>query len=120
MAHKITSIEVTFPEAVEVPDAQFQQLVSIVSDICKAYEATHPGRVMWPFGIGCKPTYIPMTAEEEKTRGMEFDESVLSIECYERADYKWKCAKCGMEQGDHKEHITQPPAGDCEFTVSNG
>jgi hypothetical protein len=90
-------------------------------DFNTVYEATHPGRVMWSFGMRCKPTFIPMTAEEEKVRGMEFDDSVLAIECHERADYKWKCAKCGMERscsspgssrrsGTDRNGLTRPPA----------
>ena len=91
----------------------------LVNSICDAWQAAHPARVMWPAGVGFKPTYIPMTAEEEETRGIEFDENIFSIECYERADYEWKCAKCGHPQGDHKDHITQPPAGECDFEANN-
>jgi hypothetical protein len=62
-----------------------------------------------------------MTREEELAgKHIQFDDDTLSISCAERADYKAKCAKCEMELGDHKDHILDPPAGDCEFTISNG
>lgn len=32
--------------------------------------------------------------------------------------YEAKCTKCGLPQGDHKDHIIDPPAGDCEFSIS--
>lgn len=114
------AVEIYFPEGVEITDKQQRRLVAVANEICADYEVTHPGRTMWPFGIGFKPTFIPMTAEQESERGMEFDDGTFQIECHERADYRWKCAKCGLPQGDHKEHITEPPAGDCEFIVANG
>lgn len=113
-------IEIDFPCKVSVPDSLFHDLVEVVSEICKGYEDKHPGRVMWPAGMGSKILYMPMTREEEEAgNGMKFDDSVLSISCAERADYKAICTKCGMEQGDHKDHILDPPAGNCEFTCTN-
>ena len=109
-------IEINFPEAVELSDAQMQRLDAIVSELCDHWQKMHPGRVMWPAGVGCKITYMPMTrAEEEAGRHVEFDEDTFAIDCFERADYKWPCAKCAFTQADHKGHITQPPAADCEF-----
>lgn len=87
MSHKIRRIEISFPEPVDVPDKLFQDIVGIASKICDGYEVAHPGRVMWPFEIGSKLTYVPMTQEEEKTRGLEFDDDTLAIVCYEREDY---------------------------------
>lgn len=110
------SIEVYFPVGVNIPDSIFQAIVEDVGAICDEYKRHHPGRVMWPAGMGSKITYIPMTREEELAgKHMEFDSSVLSIECCEREDYEWKCKKCGMEQGDHKGCIVDPPAKDCDF-----
>lgn len=111
----IRRIEINFPEAVVLTEQLQRQLDAIASELCKAYEAMNPGRVMWPFGQGFKITFMPMTREEEETRGMEFDDDTFEISCSEREDYKWPCAKCGIEQGDHKGCITDPPAGDCEF-----
>jgi hypothetical protein len=116
----IRAIEIHFGQPVELSREQEKRLLDLADEICKAYEASHPARVMWPSGYGCKPTYIPMTQEEEQERGMEFDESVLEIDCFEREDYAWKCAKCGQPQGDHKTCIVDPPAGDCDFTAANG
>lgn len=116
---KITAIEITFPVAVELTNEEQQELDAFAGRICDRWQSENPGRVMWPAGIGCKPTYIPMTAEEEQTRGIEFDEGTFQISCSERADYECKCAKCGKPQGDHKDHIIDPPAGDCDFTVRN-
>lgn len=115
-----TAIEVAFPCAVEITAKQQQDLDRIVGEICNDYVATHPGRVMWPAGIGFKPTFIPITAEQEATRGIEFDEGTFQIDCAEREDYDWKCAKCGIPQGDHGHCITEPAAGECEFAVASG
>lgn len=117
---KVTSIRIDFPEPVDLPDGAAQDIVEIAARLCKIYQKSHPGRVMWPAGIGSLPTFIPMTREEEQERGMEFDESVFSVSCCEREDYKARCTKCGMEQGDHAHCIIDPPAGDCEFTIANG
>lgn len=109
MSEGTTRIEITFPEAVELPSEWEHRLINLVTEACRAYEAAHPGRVMWPSGFGSKITYMPMTADEEKTRGIEFDNSTLSIECYERERYhRWFvpkgslsslgecCRDCGM------------------------
>lgn len=109
-------IEITFPVAVELTNDDQRQLDAVAGEICDRYKRAHPGRVMWPAGLGHKILYMPMTREEELAgKHMEFDESVFSIDCYERADYDWLCAKCGIKQGDHVDYILEPPAGDCEF-----
>lgn len=117
---EILRIEINFPVKVAFPDKYFQKLVDLVNDLCKEWEEHHPGRVMWPAGMGSKITRMPMTQEDDKNGvGMEFSDDTIEIECAERADYKTKCAKCGLEQGDHKDHILEPPAGNCEFVLSN-
>lgn len=104
---KILRIEVTFPVPVEVPNAMYQRLCDVINDVCKAYEAAHPGRVMWPAGFGSKITYMPMTkAEEDAGRGMEFDDDTMTIDCAERERYhRWFtpkgiafecCKNCGI------------------------
>jgi hypothetical protein len=80
----IRRIEVNFPVPVELSDADQKALHDLLSRICQRYEADHPDRVMWVFGWGSKPTYIPMTAEEERTRGIEFDDDTLFAEISER------------------------------------
>lgn len=113
---KVRVIELTFAAPVELTDQDMRDLQDCASYLCKRYERANPGRVMWPFGIGSRITYMPMTKEEEDA-GLttQFDDDVFSIECSERADYKWKCAKCGLPQGDHKDHILNPLAGSCDF-----
>lgn len=113
----ITTIEITFPRPVDLKDDEMRSLVELADILCRRYQRLHPGRIMWPFGVGHKPTFIPMTPEEERERGIEFDEGVFHIQCSEREDYAAKCARCGMEQGDHAHCISNPPAGDCEFVV---
>lgn len=111
----IRRIEINFPEPVVLTENIQRRLDAIAAELCRAYEAMNPGRVMWPFGQGFKITYMPMTREDEETRGIEFDDDTFEIQCSEREDYKWPCAKCGHEQGDHKGCIIDPPAGDCDF-----
>lgn len=114
------AIEIVFAEPVELTREDEKQLVDLADRICRRYQEAHPARVMWPFGIGFKPTYIPMTPEEEACRGMEFDEGTFQIECAEREDYDFKCAACGKPQGDHKHcYMPDPPAGECEFVLTN-
>lgn len=113
---QIRRIEINFPAPVELTNDQQRRLDEIAGEMCKAWQALHPGRVMWPFGTGFKITYMPMTRmEEEAGKHIEFDPDTFEISCSEREDYKWPCAKCDHEQGDHKDCITDPPAGDCEF-----
>ena len=113
---KTRCIEITFPEPVEMIDADYRALDAIVSEICKRYETANPGRVMWPFGMGSRIVSMPMTAEDDAAGvPMVFDDTVYAVECSERADYGWPCAKCGVTQGDHKTCITEPPAGNCDF-----
>lgn len=83
----ISKIEIVFPVPVDIQEGWRQKLNSLVKEICDKYKQEHSGRVMWPFGTGYKPTYIPMTAEDEKHRGMEFDESVWQIEVAERKKF---------------------------------
>lgn len=116
MAEDIVKIEINFPGAVELTNDDLRQLDAVAGEICDRYQTNHPGRIMWPAGIGSKITYMPMTREEELAgRHLEFDDSIFAIDCAERADYDWPCARCGKPQGDHKDHILDPPAGECEF-----
>lgn len=109
-------IEINFPEAVEITNDDQRVLDAVAAEICNRYQRRHPGRVMWPAGVGFKVLYMPMTRDEELAgRHMEFAEDTFAIDCCERHDYSWLCAKCGIEQGDHKDCITDPKAGDCDF-----
>lgn len=81
---KIQAIEITFPVPVELPEGFEKTLSCFVGMVCKKYEKENPTRTMWPAGQGFKPTFIPMTQEQEKERGMEFDETTYVIEVFER------------------------------------
>jgi hypothetical protein len=112
-------IIVTFPVPVELSREEESALDALLRTVCKRYEAANPGRVMWAAGWGGLCTSMPITAEDERNGvPLAFDMSVLHVEVAERADYRWPCAKCGMEQGDHRDHILNPPAGDCEFEAA--
>lgn len=109
-------IEINFPVSVYISDRSFHRIVETISEVCDDYENRHPGRTMWPAGMGSKITYMPMTREEEKAgRHMEFAKDVLCVDVAEREDYSWPCKKCNKEQGDHKHCLINPPAGDCDF-----
>lgn len=100
-------IEISFAEKVDLPQAAMKEINEAIDKICTRYTTMNPGRLMWPFGIGFKVTYMPMTAEEEAAgRTMEFDEDTFAIDCAEREDYDWLCAKCGVKQGDHASCIS--------------
>lgn len=106
-------IQIHFVTDVEISEEHQRKLVRLVGEICDSYKATHPGRTMWPFGIGLKMLSNPYMVGDDEP--LQFDEHIFSIECSEREGYDWKCAKCGKPQGDHKHCITQPDAGDCDF-----
>lgn len=112
---KVRKLEISFGEPVEITELHQRLIVSFADYLCKRYKRDNPGRTMWPSGIGQKVTFIPMTREEEQTRGIGFDSEVFEVDCFEREDYKWPCKKCGKEQGDHRNYIVDPPAGDCDF-----
>jgi hypothetical protein len=99
----IRQIEISFPAGVELTREDQKAIMDVADAMCRRYEAAHPGRVMWPAGIGQRIVSMPITAEDDANGvPMEFDEEVFSIDCSERADYKWPCARCGVTQGDHK------------------
>ena len=75
----ITSIHVTFPTPVEVPDETYRTLIELIDEICGGYEAANPDRVMWPAGIGGAPRGNWFVDDD-----FDFDMSVLSFECAER------------------------------------
>lgn len=113
---KIRTIEIVFPVAVDLENEDQRVIDEIISRVCRRYVAENPGRTMWLFGVGYKPTYIPMTKEEEDAgRHMEFDETTFQIEVAEREDYDWRCRKCGMTQSEHALSGSVAPAGRCEY-----
>lgn len=106
-------LEIRFPTGVEVTEDDVRVLGALAGQICDRWERAHPGRVMWPFGQGFKMMRHPAALSDDEP--IPFDESCYQIEVAERAVWDWPCAKCGKEQGDHKDNITDPPAGECEF-----
>lgn len=112
----IVRLEINFPVAVEVSQEAQRKLDEVAAMICKDFEAANPGRVMWPFGHGAKMTCHPIMVGDDEP--IPFDASVYEIECAEREDYDWLCAKCGHKQGDHAGLILNPPAGECDFEAA--
>ncbi len=116
MSEPTHQILVTFPVGIELHRDDEKALHELIGRICKRYETAHPGRVMWGAGWGGYCTSMPITAQDDADGvPLTFDMSVLHCEVAERQDYRWPCAKCGIEQGDHKGSILSPKAGDCDF-----
>lgn len=82
MTKGIVRIEVDFPVAVEIADARVQAIDRILGSICRDYEAAHPGRVMWPFGLGAKMLVNPLMLSDDEP--IPFDDTVLHFEIAER------------------------------------
>lgn len=80
----VTKIEIFFPVPVKLTAEKQKAIHDIVYDLCK--ENPPDGMVMWPFGVGCKPTYIPLTAEEAGERGPEFDDQVFFYRMFGQAN----------------------------------
>ena len=76
---KIAKIEIDFPIMVDVDLDMQIDLDRLIKRICN--RNVHPDQVMWPSSFGSKPTYIPITAAEERERGIEFDDTILHIGC---------------------------------------
>lgn len=113
-------ISITFPTKVELTKDDHRTLHELLERICKRYEAENPGRVMWTGEWGGLCTSMPITAEDERNGvPLTFDMDILHIGISERADYRWPCVKCGIVQGDHKDHILNAPAGDCDFAPAS-
>jgi hypothetical protein len=81
MSEGVRSISVSFGAPVEISAEHQQRLVSLVGEICDAYEDTHADRTMWPAGIGGAPSGLWGGRPE-------FDMSVLSIDCCERERFE--------------------------------
>lgn len=112
--HGVTSaIEIVFPVGVELAHEDERALLDLIGRICARYVAAHPGRVMWASGYGAKLLTNPLMLDDDEP--IPFDDSVLHVECFEREDYDWRCAKCGRRQDEHADLMLQPAAGACEF-----
>lgn len=113
MAQSIRAVEINFPMPVVLDGDTEQFLVSVADRVCKAWEAEHPDRTAWPAGIGGKLLCHPMMLSDDEP--MPVDMEVFAIDCHERENFDWPCAKCGHPQGDHQGLILNPPAGDCDY-----
>jgi len=80
-AASISTIEIVFGAPVSISREHQHRLVSLIGEICDSYEADHPGRVMWPAGIGDRPAGI-WSGEPS------FDSSVFQIDCCERERFE--------------------------------
>jgi len=110
------AIHVSFVQPVTLTQDHMRLLDSIIGEICDDYERAHPGRTCWPAGFGDRIVSMPMTAQDDADGvPIVFDETTYAIDCAEREDYDWPCAKCEHKQGDHGHCIIDPPAGDCAF-----
>jgi hypothetical protein len=107
VSDRVVRIEIAFPIAVEMTEDDMRMLDNFANEICERYERANPGRVMWPAGHGSK-----MLSDDEP---IPFDHSVYAVDCAEREDYEWKCAKCGERQDEHANMTIDPKAGVCEF-----
>ena len=112
MADKINEISISFPVGVSLTREDEIALHDVAVAICARYKAANPDRTMWPAGVGSRPLNIMTCGDDEP---LEFDDNCFSIDCSERENYDWPCAKCGHVQGDHKSLILNPPAGECEY-----
>ena len=79
---KISTIEIHFPVAVELPDGWEQALGSLIDMVCNKYENENPKRVMWVGGQGSRPKFNWMVVDDEHPQ--EFDNEVYSIQVVER------------------------------------
>lgn len=81
MSSETSCIEVIFGAPVTLSAEHQHRLVSLIGEICDAYEDEHPDRTMWPAGIGDRPTGICTDAPS-------FDSSVFQIDCCERERFE--------------------------------
>ncbi|MCB1341408.1 MAG: hypothetical protein KDK24_10155 [Pseudooceanicola sp.] len=113
---KITTISVSFGAPVELTSDEEQALHDTIGRICARYSKEHPERTMWLSGYGSLPLNIWTAGDDEP---LVFDNTCLSMDCTERENFDWPCAKCGIKQGDHGHCITNPEAGQCVYEPAN-
>lgn len=113
MVTATSRIEIDLPAPILLDGETERLFISLADRVCRAYEAENPHRTAWPFHIGAKLLVHPMAISDDEPTPC--DDSILHIECYERENFDWPCAKCGHPQGDHQGLILNPPAGDCDY-----
>lgn len=99
---KTSRIEIVFPVGVDFPKGWEQRLAALVDEVCEAYEAEHPDRVMWPAGFGSSPcwskadaAFLGISADPTAPDGGEptFDDSTYQISVSEREAYPEEIAR---------------------------
>ena len=80
----VNRIQIDFPCDVEFPEGFERTLDALIGMVCEKYEKENPTRTMWPAGCGSKPIGNYMNGGV----GMEFDDSIFSIEVAEREAYE--------------------------------
>jgi hypothetical protein len=112
---KVSTIEISFPVPVDVPDTFSRDLCALLDRICEDYQKANPTRVMWPAGFGSKPkwsqqdaAFLGKTPDPDAPEIGEptFDDSVFHIEIAEREDLHGtnlnnpaNCCKHGTAKG---------------------
>lgn len=79
---KVTSIEITFDQPVDLSDGSQIALIKLTGEICRQYETSNPRRVMWPCHVGEKITSNPMTLMDDEP--IPTDPDTFHISCFER------------------------------------
>lgn len=77
---KTRQIRIDFRSPVNLPDGFQRRLADLLTDVTEAYEALHPGRVMWVFGMG------DLMISGMWDDNLQFDDGILHIEIAERED----------------------------------
>jgi hypothetical protein len=94
------AIEIDFGAPVNISRAHQRRLFSLVDAICDGYEARHPDRTMWAAGFGGKIVSMPITREDEEAGvPLDFDMSILHIECCERENYDHPAHQVDADSG---------------------
>ena len=57
MSDKITRIEISFAEPVELPPGFDHALSTFINLVCERYQEQNPTRVMWPAEHGSRPKW---------------------------------------------------------------
>lgn len=82
----VQAIEISFGAPIAFDGDRQRRLLDLLDEFCAAYEAEHPDRVMWTAGVGQKMLTNPFMVDDEHP--MEFDDSVFSVECFERERFE--------------------------------
>lgn len=83
MKRKISRIEISFVEPVDMTQEDIKALFAVVSAMTDRHNADHPGRVNWAFGAGLRLlTDIYSMKDYDPLRA---DRNCFSVECSKSA-----------------------------------